>query len=73
MVMESFKTNKNHNAKNKEIENRGVCEQNQYLREKKPIVPQGKRKVEVLGSRHSGRMSLGVGGDHYKQVSAKEL
>ena len=32
-------------------------------------MPQGKRKVELLGRRHSTRMSPGIGGNHYKQVS----
>jgi hypothetical protein len=34
-------------------------------------VPQGKRKVQVLGRRCSTRMSPGIGGDHYKQVQSE--
>ena len=69
-VTESFTTNTTDYAINSE--DVGVCQQNNYWREKEPFVPEGKRKVEVLTRRHRTRVSHNIGADHYEQVSAQE-
>ena len=69
-VMESLTTNTTDDAINQDVEAVGVCQQNDYWREKEPFAPQGKWRVEVLACRHRAGMSPGIGGDHYQQVSA---